>query len=122
METILDKAKQAWGDAIPNWVVVLAEYSDHYSQSQAAKEIRYTPAVVTQVLKKTYKGNLSSVEQAVKGAFQSATVKCPVMGDLPSNDCLENQRKPFSAVNPQRVQLFRACRGCENNRSKGEKS
>lgn len=122
METYLEKACIAWGDNLPDWVDVLAQFCDSHNQRMAAEEIRYSPAVVTQVLKNTYKGNLSSIEHAVKGAFLAETVECPVLGDLPGNDCLENQRKPFSSANPLRVQLFRACRACEHNRMKGERA
>lgn len=121
MDTYLKKACIAWEEDLPDWVDVLAQFCDNYSQRLAAAEIRYSPAVVTQVLKNTYNGNLTAIEDAVKGAFMHATVNCPVIGDLPTNNCLENQKKKFSTSNPQRVQLYRACRVCEHNRSNGER-
>ncbi|HED35065.1 MAG TPA: XRE family transcriptional regulator [Gammaproteobacteria bacterium] len=115
MKTYLEKARHAWGESIPHWVLVLAQACDSNSQSHVANEIRYSTAVVNTVLKNTYKGSLKAIEQAVEGAFLSATVECPVIGTLASNDCLENQRKPYSSTNPLRVQLFIACRSCQNN-------
>ena len=110
------KALSAWGDNIPDWVYVLAEQCERGSQMAAAQLIGYSSAVVNQVISKRYKGDLGAVEQAVKGALLAATVQCPVAGDLPAHRCLEYQRQPFAATNPQRVALYRACRGCKHNR------
>jgi hypothetical protein len=68
-------------------------------------------AVVNQVLKDKYPGDLAGVENRVRGAFMAKIVDCPVLGDLPSDQCQGWQRKPFAATNPLRVQMYRACRG-----------
>lgn len=101
-----------------DWIQVLAAACErHKSQKKVAELIGYSPAVVNQVLKGAYKGDIGAVEQAVKGAFMALTVDCPVCGELPAQRCLEYQRLPFAATNPQRVQLYRACRsGCPNSR------
>lgn len=115
--TNADAARVAWGDDIPNWVLVLAEQCDASSQKAAAERIGYSPAVVNTVLKHTYKGDLTAVEQAVRGALLDATVICPVAGELPAHVCLDYQRQPFRSTNAQRVKLYRACRsGCPNKR------
>jgi len=80
------------------------------SQARVAAQIGYSPAVVNQVLKGVYKGDIARVQQAVEGALMGATVDCPVLGELPRNRCLENQDRPFAATNPIRVQLYRTCR------------
>jgi hypothetical protein len=117
MKTNADAARAAWGDDIPNWVLVLAEQCDASSQKAAAERIGYSPAVVNTVLKHTYKGDLTAVEQAVRGALLDATVLCPVAGELPAHVCLDYQRQPFRSTNAQRVKLYRACRsGCPNKR------
>ncbi len=110
------RAIHAWGEEIPDWVRVLAEQCERGSQVAAAELIGYSSAVVNQVISKRYKGDLGAVEQAIKGALMHAVVPCPVAGDLPAHRCLEFQRQPFAATNPQRVALFRACRGCQHNR------
>lgn len=100
-----------------DWIDILAAECTRTSQKRAADLIGYSPAVVNQVLKGTYKGDMSAVEVAVKGALMHMTVDCPVIGTLPANRCLEYQRLPFAATNPQRVQLYRACRsGCPHSR------
>ena len=101
----------------PDWVEALAAECARSSQRVIAFRIRYSPAVVSQVLKGTYKGDLSRVEEAVRGALMNKTVGCPVLGNLAADRCLEIQAQPFAATNAQRVKLYRACReGCTHSR------
>lgn len=87
------------------------------NQRAVARVIGYSAAVVSQVLRGTYKGDTGAVEAAVRGAFMGATVECPVLGPLAQNRCLEEQRRPLLTTSPQRVQLYRACRGgCRHSR------
>jgi DNA-binding transcriptional regulator YdaS (Cro superfamily) len=100
-----------------DWIDILDRECRRSSQKRAAERLGYSAAVVNQVLKGTYKGDLSAVEQAVRGALLDLKLNCPVCGDLPAQKCLEYQRLPFAATNPQRVQLYRACRsGCPHSR------
>ena len=100
-----------------DWVEVLRAECSRTSQKKAADRIGYSPAVVNQVLKGTYKGDITAVEQAVTGALMNATVNCPVMGPMLGDMCLENQKKDFAATNPMRLKLYKACRnGCPNKR------
>jgi len=99
------------------WRETLALQCGQRSQARVAATIGYSAAVVNQVLAGTYKGDLAAVQKAVEGAFMGATVDCPVLGVIPSNRCLEEQRRPFAATSPNRVRLYRACRaGCPNSR------
>jgi len=115
MNTVI-RTRAAWGDAAPEWILVLAEHCDHSSQKAVADQIGYSSAVVNQVLSGRYSGDMGAVEQAVKGALLNTTVSCPVAGDLPAHRCLEYQRLPFAATNPQRIALYKACRTCPHNR------
>jgi hypothetical protein len=100
----------------PLWISTLREQCEKTSQGKVATVVGYSPAVINQVLKRTYKGDVKKVELAVRGAYLGELVGCPVMGDLPTNQCLENQRRPYASTNPQRIQLYRACRnGCVNS-------
>ena len=109
-----------------DWIEILAAECARTSQKRAANLIGYSTPTVNQVLKGTYnkgrKGGMSAGELAVKGALMRMTVDCPVIGALPANRCLEYQRLPFAATNPQRVQLYRACRsGCPHSRLEDKK-
>ncbi|RPE81817.1 helix-turn-helix domain-containing protein [Vulcaniibacterium tengchongense] len=100
----------------PDWLNVLRAACKCRTQSAVAEKIGYSPAVVSQVLKGTYKGDLRAVQQKVEGALMGLTVECPVIGELPRNRCLEYQRQPFASTNHMRVQLARACPTCPNRR------
>jgi len=99
-----------------DWLTVLRECCAASSQAAIAKRINYSPAVVNQVLKGTYKGDLNSVQKAVEGALMGLSVECPVIGTLPRDRCLEYQRRGFAATNPLRVTLSIACQTCPHRR------
>lgn len=100
-----------------DWIETLRAEAERTSQGRTAARIGYSSTVVCRVLAGDYTGDLGSVEDAVRGALMGETVECPVIGDIPRNRCIEHQRKPFSATNPMRVQLYRACRdACPNSR------
>lgn len=96
----------------PDWKVVLADACKQSSQSAVAKRIGYSAAVVSQVLKGSYKGDEARVQQAVEGALMGLTVDCPVLGEIPRHVCLEYQKREFAATNPVRVRLYHTCPTC----------
>lgn len=100
-----------------DWLTVLREQCARSSQAKVAKQLGYSPAVVNQVLKGTYTGDVNRVQRAVEGALMGLTVECPVIGEIPRNRCLEYQRQKFAATNPLRVALSRACPTCPNRRN-----
>jgi len=115
-------ALAAWGDPLPDWIAALAGECDRTTQKAAGSRIGYSAGVVNAVLKRAYKGDYTAVEQSVRGALMAATVNCPVLGELTTDRCLQQQRQPFAAHNPQRIALWRACRtGCAHSRIGREK-
>jgi hypothetical protein len=110
------RARMRWGDDCPDWVLVLARTADSVaSQTELGKKLNVSPASISAVIGKTYPGKLDAIEAKVKGALMSATVTCPVMGEIGRDVCAENQCMPFTAANPTRAQIWRACRaGCPN--------
>jgi len=100
-----------------DWINALDTECKRSTQQAAAKLLGYSAAVVNQILKGTYKGDLSSVEASVRGALMGAKVQCPVIGEIPRNRCVEHQRRAgnFAATNPTRVQLSITCPTCSNN-------
>jgi hypothetical protein len=105
-----------WGE-VPDWIAALASACDKASQAKVAKRLGYSPATVSYVLQAKYPGDLAAVEQAVRGALMATNVDCPVVGELAADQCLAHQRAAYSAVNPQRIAFYRACRsGCPNSR------
>jgi hypothetical protein len=120
MNNNCERIKATWGEQPPGWIDELAKQCDATSQSKVASQLRMSTATVSQVLAHKYPGRLDHVQAAVEGAYLNGCVDCPVLGDLPTNECLHHQRQPFRSSNSQSVRLFRACRDCPNNRLKGE--
>lgn len=118
----LETAKEAWGDNLPDWVEILATEADKTSQAKIAKKIKYSPAVVSLVLKNTYKGHLNNVKENVRTNLMDTKMDCPILGCILIRDCFFNQSQPFSCSgNPARLRLYRACQSCQHNTKNGGK-
>ncbi|WP_334128251.1 hypothetical protein [Sneathiella sp.] len=118
VRTSHDRMSAAWGDSAPDWVLAMAKRCDELkSQRKVADMIGYSTTAVSMVLAKNYAGDIAAIEEAVRGALMKKTVQCPVLGDLPSNECLAHQKRPFSTANRLRIRLYEACRsGCPHSR------
>jgi len=115
--TKLATATAAYGGAPPDWIVALAESCDRSSQSATARLIGLSVTTVNEVLANKYNADPKRVAATVIGKLMGSTVSCPVLGDdLPRDRCVQLQKQAFSATNPQRVQLWKACPGCANYR------
>jgi hypothetical protein len=114
--------RASWGASPPEWIQVLAEECDRASQAKAAARLHVSAAMVNQALRNSYKGRLDRLEERVKGEFMNEKVTCPVVGEISTRECLDNQARPFATTNHVRVALFRACRSCPNNRGRKEGS
>ena len=117
----VEVAVAAWGAgvaaAVPDWVVILAESCDATSRARVAARLGYSAGVVSQVLNKSYKGDLARVEGVVRGALLAETVMCPVVDEIARDVCLENQKRTPPFTSAMRARLYRACRGgCPNYR------
>lgn len=116
-QSYVDKARVAWGNTVPDWILSLAEEADRTSGEAAALKIGYSAAVVSNVLRAKYPGALGTVAERVRGALMGQTVDCPVWGDIGRDRCLTEQSLPFLATSSARAQCYRACRsGCPNSR------
>lgn len=120
--TFVQKARAAWGAPAPDWIEVLAAEADRITASRAAKNIGYSPAVLSHVFANAYKGDMGAVEQKVRGALLGVMVTCPVYAEIGRDQCLDLQKNgpPFSSEASGRC--YRSCRGlggvakCPNSR------
>jgi hypothetical protein len=119
-ETNVAAATRAWGQAAPEWVVVLAQACDASSQVQVGKRLGVSGSLVNQIVHNRYSAGLDRIEQRVRGELMAETVDCPVLGEISTRRCLDEQQRPFASTNPLRVQLYRACRSCEHCRAAQE--
>lgn len=118
----LASAREAWGDALPDWVEELAKFAMATSGAAAAKRIGMSPSVVTSVCRARYSGDLAAVEARVRGALMNESVDCPVLGEIARDYCLDEQKKRHVGSSAARTALFHACRGgCPNSRLKTER-
>lgn len=85
------------------------------SQSAVARRIGYSAPAVSQALSGTYAGDLATLLGRVEEIYGSRLVNCPVLAEIPITRCAVERKTAFSASNPVRVRLFKACRNCKNN-------
>jgi hypothetical protein len=106
------------------WLAALRAACAQSTQAEVARRLaaltggKYpSPAVINQALQGRYQGDLAHLQEAVEAVLLRTPVECPVLGEIGLDECLMNQAARFSAANPLRVALFRACRGgCPNSR------
>lgn len=114
-----DKAIAGWGDPLPDWVALLVDQVEQgRTQEQIGGVIGYSGSAVSMAIRNVYRGgDIERFADAVRGAYQGATVDCPVLGELEMNACLHHQRQKYSHTNHMRVRLYKACRRCSNRRA-----
>lgn len=112
------KAIAAWGGVLPDWVKALAEACDETSLRKIAAKLNASPAIVSLAIGNK-REKLDFIKAKVEAVLMITIVACPVLGVLGRDECLREQAQPFSAANPLRVQLYRACRnGCPHYKEK----
>jgi hypothetical protein len=117
----LANAREAYGEALPEWVEALAIEANRTTGAAAGRRIGYSGSVVTSICKATYAGDIGAVEAKVRGALMGATLECPVLGEIGRDRCLDEQKKRHVATSAVRTALFHACRsGCQHSRLKSE--
>lgn len=114
MSDLITAAEEAWGSPLPDWIRSLALACERSSQSKVSAQLDRSPAVVSTVLRKVYKGSYDRIEERVRGILMDGRVDCPGMGQLPSHECQDWREKArvFAPGNPTRTRMFRACRRC----------
>ncbi len=111
------KIATAWNNAAPDWIEELAALTDRYALKAAGQKIGYSSTAVSNVLNNKYKGDLTAVEDAVRGALMGLNVNCPAQGEISKNVCLDWQKKPRGNSDSTSVRVYRACRaGCHHSR------
>lgn len=123
LKSALKTAIEHWGEPLPDWIEALARACVESSQNKVARRLGRSSALVSQVLRRKYTGDMEAVEELVRGAFLNATVLCPVKGQLPTDECSKwrDKAKNWSGANHEVVMMYRACKGCPRfTRAEGE--
>lgn len=108
-------ALRSWGEAAPEWVLVLAEACDINSQAAVSRRLGVSGAMINQALHNTYAGRLDKLEARVRGELMRETLTCPVLGEITKRRCIDEQSKPYAPTNALRVELRRECARCPGN-------
>jgi hypothetical protein len=118
----LDIAREAWGRDLPTWVETLAIECGKASQTKVAAKLDRSTAMISQVLRRKYPGDLVALEQRVRGVFEDAVIQCPALGTMPVHVCQDWQGKAaqFQTGNPLRVRMYRACHRCPRIRKEAK--
>lgn len=121
--TAMDKAKAAWGNEVPDWVICLADASDKSSMSAISRKIGLSVTVISQGINNKYgadgKGNIQTLISAVETHLMSAEIFCPAIGEsILRADCEMWQKSAINAggSNPARHMMAQQCRRCPNSK------
>lgn len=112
----LEKARAAWGTAMPPEIEALANACRSGTASAVAAQLGYSAALVSHLLARKYPGDVALAFAKIRGTLMGETVDCPIVGQIPTPRCLIEQKRPFSATNSIRARLYHACRTCPHNR------
>lgn len=109
----LDKAREAWGSA-PDWVLALGAEADRSSQNKVAGLLGVSASLVSGVLSAKYTGDMTRIEDLVRGTLMKETLSCPVLGEIGKQTCRKWRAKAgtFSGANSLNITMFRACNKC----------
>lgn len=112
--TILDSARAAWGDPLPDWIETLALECQMTSQAAVAKKLEISSAAISTLLRRKYAGSTARMEERVRGVYLDGKVMCPALGELAVNECLKHRdrAKSFAMASPTRALMYRACNRC----------
>lgn len=108
------RARDAWGDDMPDWIAMLAGACAASSQNQVAKRLGVSATLISNVLSAKYNGDLERIEDLVRGAYGRKVVDCPALGELPADRCRywRGKAAKLNPANAQNVTMFRACNRC----------
>lgn len=107
-------AHASWGADIPDWVLKLADECAASSQNKVAVRLGRSAALVSNVLRNKYQGDMAAVEDMVRGRFMRAIVQCPALGETSTAVCRDwmAKAKTYSNENSERVRMGKHCRRC----------
>lgn len=114
----LERARAAWADEMPDWVEAMALACERTTQGKVARALDRSAAVISQVLTRTYPASMDRIEERVRGVYLNGQVLCPAKGELPTQHCQDwrDKAREFRMGNPERTQMYRACRQCPRYR------
>ena len=119
--TNIERATLAWGSPLPEFVRVLADYSDLHNQRLAGEKIRRSSGTVSKILNNKYPASAGETEILVMAGFNSNTVDCPLHGHILLASCVRQRRRKGPAINTLQRQFAAACPVCPLNPERSQR-
>jgi len=97
---------------MPDAMKLLIDKCTELGQAEVARRLGLSDAAISQILSGKYKAAPDAILNRVIEVFGGLSVDCPVLGEIPLNQCASERKKPFAATSHQRVALWKACQKC----------
>lgn len=98
---------------------LIDERNDEHGKGGAAsvaREFGVSDAMVSGIRRGSYKGDTGRFLERVAERYGQEVVSCPACGgDISFRRCAENRKRPLVATSPLSVELWRACKMCDQN-------
>lgn len=116
----IDRARAAWGEAPPRWMILLATACDKASQRAVADRITSagfacSSGTISKLINRKYPASYAEPERAVLAVFGGDDVICPLYGPIPLASCIRARRRKGLPQNYAHHQFAAACPDCPNN-------
>jgi hypothetical protein len=93
---------------------LVTEASKRMTGADLADKLGVSTSAVSQAKHNKFQGNVDRFVARVRGALMGSSVTCPVLGEINTKVCLDQQNRQAVFSNPQRVALAKACKTCPN--------
>lgn len=122
IQTPIDLARAAYGETLPDWIEALGLACTRRSQAAVSRQLGYSAAAISQILRNKYPAKTGQIEDSVRGVLMGGKVECPVLGPLPNQICQDHRQKARETVitNSHRARMQRACSNCPRNQKEGQ--
>lgn len=116
------RAIEAWGPDLPEWIKLLALHADRTSQRAVADRLGKSSPYVSRIINRSYAGNYQEAENQVRSIFGEERVPCPIFGQIALKTCIRSRRRTGPAVNFLHHQFAKHCPNCPINTDIGDAS
>jgi hypothetical protein len=115
--TNLQRAIEAWGAELPEWVRVLATACDASNQRGVGTLLGKSSGYISRIINNQYRGDLAEAERLVRARLCHEDVHCPIWNSpIPLSSCMRHRRRGRDVPsNTIQQSYLRVCPRCPNN-------
>lgn len=111
----LEKARIAWGDDLPDYIVVLAERCDETTQRAVGRALGFHASAVSKLINRNYEAGYDELEIKIRRVLMNVGVACPTFGEIPLASCLNIRRAKPEQLDMAERNFASACARCPLN-------